>query len=102
MPSKGASKPRSASRSRSVNAWAAGCFVLCAVTTSGCAGTRITGTPEHCIEEDEFTVSNVVDQQMIVVFKPDEDGQPTRLRELAIRIDYLEARCYGINAYRGE
>jgi hypothetical protein len=98
--SNGELKRKNASRSRYAAAWAIVLSVPFAVA-SGCAGV-VTGVPEHCIEEDEFIVSDTVDAQLIAITKPDENGQPTRFREIAIRLDYLEARCYGINAFRGE
>ena len=93
--------PKNGSRKRLGVVLAVACCALLSVS-SGCRTIPI-GTPEHCIEEDEFTVSHIVDTQAVFVFKPDViTGQPTRFTELAIRFDYLEARCAGINAFRGD
>lgn len=51
---------------------------------------------------NEYKQAPLVDAQRIYIFAPDENGDATRFREFAIRDDYNEARCRGINAFRGE
>ncbi len=67
----------------------------------GCGGIS-SGVPAHCITVNEYPQAQTVDDQRLWIFAPDSAGEATRFREFAIRDDYLEARCRGINAYRGE
>ena len=74
---------------------------LCSGPLSGCAGPS-SGTPAHCVLPTEYVQGPIVDAQRVYIFAPDKAGTATRFREFAIRDDYLEARCRGINAFRGE
>lgn len=68
----------------------------------GCA-TRIVATaPEHCVTKDEVLDYVRIANAKWQIFQPTEDGRATRYQGLADRVDYLEAYCVSVNAYRGE
>ncbi len=106
---RGSSKPRKArngtktSTKSSTTGKAATGLTLCAVMLSaGCNGVS-SGLPAHCIGKDEYSQGPLVTAQKVHIFQYDEaTGSPARFGELAYRIDYLEAKCRGINAFRGE
>lgn len=61
--------------------------------------------PAHCTVIQEWPLRGEVAREMSQVFKPAKlDGifRATRFPSLADRLDYLEAECIGVNAYRGE
>jgi hypothetical protein len=55
------------------------------------------------VTKNEYAQAPLVAAQKVHIFQYDEEtGKPGRFDELAYRIDYLEARCRGINAFRDE
>ena len=73
------------------------------MTLSGCAGMGVVAEPPlHCSEKDEWHDYLRVAHDKVEVFAVDDEGYATRFLPLAGRIDYLEAHCASINAYRGD
>jgi hypothetical protein len=82
--------------------WLAVLAAICAAQLTGCLSV-VSGVPSHCKAIDELHNLDLIDDQKMTIFSPNEDtGRATRFIDLAERIDYLEARCVGINAFRGE
>ncbi len=67
----------------------------------GCVNV-VSGVPSRCLTIEEDPREEIITEQALMIFKPDEDDRPTRFAALADRLDYLEGRCYGINAFRGD
>jgi hypothetical protein len=74
---------------------------LLSVLVFGCE-TIIGGKPRRCIED--WTWAEMFEYEM--VFKPvrtdDGDVVLSEYLELSDRVDYLDAYCRSINAYRGD
>ena len=73
------------------------------MTLAGCASTvSVSELPDGCIEKDDWNnyIRVALDKEQ--VFATDPDGYATRFLPLALRIDYLEAYCSGMNAYIGD
>ncbi len=52
--------------------------------------------------KDEMLSYWKVAQEKYDVFQPTPEGRATRNKNLADRVDYLEAYCASVNAYRNE
>lgn len=76
-------------------------MVLLSVLAFGCA-TIIGSKPRRCVEDWSWAELG----EYYEVFKPVEmdDGSvlPSEYARLADRLDYLDAYCISINAYRGD
>ena len=60
------------------------------------------GAPKHCVTKSEhFLYADVVASKR-AIHEYDENGVASKHTAYADRVAYLEGRCVGINAIRGE
>ena len=89
---------KSASRQRSMRA------VLLAIFAMSFASCQTpSGKPTHCVTKEEYPNYALIAEQKYLVHQTDlVTGRATRFVEYAEWVAYLQERCMGINAFRGE
>ena len=71
-----------------------------AIVASGChSGRGSLQPPAHCEEEAEYRLVEDYTKAILLTCDPPESSEDWAL---CARLDYLEARCSGVNAYRSK
>ena len=84
---------------RSTGVVGAVCWIACALFVSSCSSGRGSlQPPSHCEEIEEYRLSESYADAVLQLCEPAD------LEDFALcaRLDYLEARCSAVNAYRSK
>jgi hypothetical protein len=75
--------------------------VLLSVSALGCT-TVIGGKPRRCDEDWTWAQMDEYDNAFKPMIQQDGSFEPTKNLNLEDRLDYLDAFCKSVNAYRGD